>query len=664
MSRTIDIVVIGAGHAGVEAALAATRLLAHRSPAASGTSPRVVLLTQREDAVARMSCNPALGGLGKGHLVREVDALGGAMGEVGDATGIHFRRLNTRKGAAVRGTRVQSDMAAYSAAMRQRVRAQPGLELASGEVVDLIVRGGRLCGLELADGTTLEAKAVVLTTGTFLGGQLHVGSRQTPGGRVGEPAATRLSAALRALGLPLARLKTGTPCRLDRRSIDFSRLEAQPGDTPPPRLSAWSRWPDGRPPLRQVPCHITYTNPRTHDVIRANLERSAIYAGAISSRGPRYCPSIEDKIVRFADRERHQVFVEPEGLDSELVYPNGISTSLPEDAQEALVRSIAGFEQARIVRFGYAVEYDYVDPTNLRTSLELRDLEGLYLAGQINGTTGYEEAAAQGLLAGVNAAQALCDGEPLLLRRDQAYTGVLVDDLVTRGVGAEPYRMFTSRAEYRLLLREDNATARLTPLARELGLIDESRWQRFCEQQEAEAKLAATLVETCVPRQPDALDAELVATGNGKARPGQTLAELLRRPEVDLALLMRTGLLPEVDAMVGEPVEIATKYAPYIERQREEAAKLARLDDQRLPTALDYGAISGLSNEVREKLARQRPQSLGQAGRIPGMTPAALALLAVNLRVVKVQAETAKPGGAERGMGSKRGRTGGVMGGS
>jgi tRNA uridine 5-carboxymethylaminomethyl modification enzyme len=620
----VELVVVGAGHAGCEAALAAARL-----------GCRVVLLSLDLSSIARMSCNPAVGGLGKGHLVREVDALGGAIGLCADATAIQFRRLNRRKGAAVRATRVQSDKQRYSDAMRARLAATPRLELLEAEAVSLELEGTRLRSVLLADGARLRCRAAVITTGTFLRGLLHVGMSSRPGGRDGEPAASRLSTSLEGLGLRLGRLKTGTPCRLDRATIAYDRLRPQPGDEPPPRLSHWSDWPEGRPPLPQLPCHLTYTNPRTHELIRASLDRSPLFAGVIEGVGPRYCPSIEDKVVRFADRDRHQIFIEPEGLDVPEVYPNGISTSLPLDVQEALVHSIVGLEEARLLRPGYAVEYDYVDPQQLERSLAVRGIEGLYLAGQICGTSGYEEAAGQGLLAGINAARGISGEEAIVLRRDQAYLGVMVDDLTLLGT-REPYRMFTSRAEHRLLLREDNAAERLTPLGRELGLIDDACWARFEERQERIARLGRYLEETRIPAASrEALDARLVASGSTPCHPGTPLLELLRRPEVDLAILREAALVPAglCDDPVGiEQIEITVKYEGYVRRQREEAARLRRLEDLRLPERLELGAISGLRAEVREKLEHARPRTLGQASRISGVTPAALALLEIHLR--------------------------------
>jgi tRNA uridine 5-carboxymethylaminomethyl modification enzyme len=618
----MDIVVVGAGHAGCEAALAASRM-----------GCRVALVTLDPGAVARMSCNPAIGGLGKGHLVREVDALGGQMGLAGDATGIQFRRLNRRKGAAVRATRVQSDKRRYAAAMRAALEAQPGLRLLPGEVERLELRGGRVAGLVLRSGQSIACRAVVLTTGTFLRGLIHLGLEAHPGGRDGEGAAAALSESLRALGVRLGRLKTGTPCRLDRRTIAYEKLERQPGDDPAPRLSSWSTWPGGSPPLSQVPCHVTTTNPRTHEIIRSNLDRSPLYSGLIHGIGPRYCPSIEDKVVRFPDRDHHQLFIEPEGLDVLEVYPNGISTSLPLEVQEQLVHSIVGLEDARLLRPGYAVEYDFVDPLQTSHTLELRGLPGLFLAGQINGTSGYEEAAAQGILAGINAVQSVLERDPVVLRRDQAYLGVMVDDLVLLGT-SEPYRMFTSRAEYRLLLREDNADGRLTPLGRRLGLIDDARWEIFNRRQERLQKLTLHLEHARTAGEAQ-LDALLLDHGTPAARPGTPLAEILRRPEVSLALLEQAGLLPAEltdDERCLEEAEIAIKYEGYIERQKREAERLGRLEAKRLPADLDLQRVPGLRAEVREKLEKLRPETLGQAARISGVTPAAVALLEIHLR--------------------------------
>lgn len=599
--QTYDVIVIGGGHAGTEAALAPARM-----------GCRTLLLTQNIDTLGQMSCNPAIGGIGKGHLVKEIDALGGAMAWAADQAGIQFRTLNASKGPAVRATRAQADRVRYKAAIRARLEHQPNLDLFQQEVADLIVEGGRVQGVVTRVGLRFFAPTVVLTTGTFLGGKIHVGMDNHAGGRAGDAPSLALAARLRELMPRVGRLKTGTPPRLDGRSIDWDRLTPQPGDTPRPVFSFLG---DARQHPRQVPCHITFTNPRTHDIIRSGFDRSPMFTGAIEGSGPRYCPSVEDKVNRFADKDRHQIFLEPEGLDTPEIYPNGISTSLPYDIQVAFVNSIEGLERARIVRPGYAIEYDYFDPRDLHLRLETHALDGLFFAGQINGTTGYEEAAAQGLLAGINAALKVRGDAPWVPGRHEAYLGVLVDDLTRRGT-TEPYRMFTSRAEHRLLLREDNADRRLTPTGRRLGLVDDTRWQAFDTKQAAIARTAATLRET-------------------RMRDGEhriPVLDLLRRPEHDYAGLVQAGLAPAVAPAVAEQVEIDTKYAGYIDRQQAEIDRNRRNEDMGLPVDLDYGAISGLSNEVRAKLADHRPGTLGQAARIPGVTPAAVSLLLIHLR--------------------------------
>lgn len=606
--RNADVIVVGGGHAGCEAAHAAWRMGA-----------RVILVTQHPARLGEMSCNPAIGGLGKGHLVREIDALDGLMARIGDRSAIQYRLLNRSKGPAVQGPRVQADRFLYSRAMREEMAQAKGLQVLAGEVVDIHMENHDLAGVVLGDGRLLPCRSVVLTTGTFLRGMIHIGDERTPAGRIGEAPAIRLADRIQDLGLPLGRLKTGTPPRLHKDSIAWNKLEMQAGDSDPAMLSFMS----SRPANSQVSCGITRTNLRTHEIIRENIGRSAMYAGHITGQGPRYCPSIEDKVMRFADRDNHQIFLEPEGLDSDLIYPNGISTSLPREVQTDYVRSIEGLEHAGIVRHGYAIEYDYVDPRALDATLQVKTLPGLWLAGQINGTTGYEEAAAQGVVAGLNAANHALERDSVTFDRATAYLGVMIDDLITRGV-SEPYRMFTSRAEYRLLLRADNADQRLTPRGVAIGCVSKDRASQYSEKQQRLEQAAVILKERTVTPQ-EAAQLGVKVTSDGVRR---SLYALLAYAETDPSGWNVTG----IDADTLAQLAVDAKYAPYVERQESDVAALRRDDALQIPSDLDYASISGLSNELRGKLEATRPVTLGQAGRIEGMTPAALTLLMMRSR--------------------------------